>query len=107
LRDGLVNDDDRLTQGSTTTPPPLACVQDWPCEGTCLIGYAGWKGDGLETVGDVEKYFAAACFQSDKNTGEPADCRWLLNWFDDTPRQAMREDLLVEVELELSKRNEL
>jgi hypothetical protein len=31
----------------------------------------------------------------------------LLNWFDDTPRQAMREDLLVEVELELSKRNEL
>src|SRR6187397_2364540 len=32
LREALKSDDPRLTQGSTTTPPPLMCVQDWPVE---------------------------------------------------------------------------
>ncbi len=105
LRDGLSRDDDRLTQGSTTTPPPLACVQDYPCEGACGIGYAGWKGDGLETVGDVERYFAVACFEADKLLSDPAACRWFLNWFDDTPRDEMRRELLAEVELALIGRD--
>ena len=29
--------------------------------------------------------------------GEPAACRWFLNWFDDTPRDQMRRELLAEV----------
>ena len=35
LRGALKNDDPRLTQGSTTTPPPLMSVQDWPVEAAC------------------------------------------------------------------------
>jgi hypothetical protein len=104
LKDALLDDDDRLTQGSTTTPPPLACVQDWPCEGCCALGWCGWQGDGLETVGDVEAFFAKLCFEADKRLGEPAGCRWFLNWFDETPRDRMRADLLIEVERALADR---
>lgn len=94
-----------MTQGSTTTPPPLACVQDWPCEGACLVGYAGWQGEGLERVGEVEHYFAKACFDADRLLGEPAACRWLLNYFDDAPRDEMRREMLAEVERALAERD--
>lgn len=78
--------DPRLNQGSTTTPPPLMCVQDWPCEAACAIGFCGWRGDDKDTVGEVEEFFAAKCFQADQLLGEPAACRHFLNWFDETPR---------------------
>lgn len=98
LRRGLILDDGRLLQGATTSPPPLACVQDWPVEGACTLGYCGWVGDGLETVAEVEEFFARMCFEIDQRLGEPAACRWFLNWFDETPRDEMRERLLAEVE---------
>jgi len=104
LREALQLDDPRLTQGSTTTPPPLACVQDWPVEAACALGFCGWHGEGLETVGQVEEYFAQVCFEADCRLGEPAACRWFLNWFDDTPRDQMRQELLAEVERELANR---
>lgn len=90
LKTACETDDKRLTQGSTTTPPPLMCVQDWECEGACAMGYCGWQGgDAGTTVGQVEEYFAAKCFQADEVLGEPAACRYFLNWFDDTPRAEM------------------
>ena len=104
LRDALANDDQRLVQGSTTTPPPLMCVQDWPVEAACALGFCGWQGEKLETVGDVEEYFARCCFEADQKLGEAAACRWFLNWFDDTPRDAMRRELLAEVEKALADR---
>lgn len=106
LRDGLRSDDERLTQGSTTTPPPLMCTQDWPVEAGCCLVYAGWLGEfgGDATVRQVEEYFARLCFEADSRLGEPAACRWLLDWFDDTPREEMRRELLAEVERELSGR---
>jgi hypothetical protein len=104
LRDALRSDDTRLTQGSTTTPPPLMCVQDWPCEGACALGFCGWIGEQLDTVGQVEEFFAKCCYEADNRLGEPAACRWFLNWFDDTPRGDMRRDLLAEVELALAER---
>ena len=36
--------------------------------------------------------------------GEPAGCRWLLNWVDDTPREEMRGKLLGEVERSLGEK---
>lgn len=102
LRDALAADDPALLQGATTSPPPLICVQDWPVEGACLLGICGWRGLGLKTVGEVEEYFARACHEIDQRVGEPAGCRWLLNWFDETPRDEMRRDLLAEVELALA-----
>ena len=104
LRTALREDDTRLTQGSTTTPLPLLSVQGWPCEGACAIGFCGWHGDHLQTVGEVEEYFAKSCFEADQRLGEPAACRWFLNWFDDTPREDMRQKLLEEVELALAER---
>ena len=104
LRRALTNDDARLLQGATTTPPPLQCVQDWPVEAACSVGYCGWQGDGLETVAEVEEYFARVCFEVDQTLGEPAACRWFLNWFDETPRDEMRREMLAEVSRELAQR---
>jgi len=100
----LVSDDPRLLQGATTTPPPLQCVQDWPVEAACVLGYCGWQGEGLETVAEVEEYFARACFEADQRLGEPAACRWFLNWFDDTARDEVRQMLLAEVNRALAER---
>lgn len=104
LRAALESDDPRLIQGSTTEPPPLACVQDWPCEAGCAIGFAGWQGEGLETVGEVNEFFARVCFDIDARLGEAAGCRWFLAWFDETPRDVMRRELLAEIDLALSAR---
>lgn len=104
LRDALERDDPRVTQGSTTTPPPLMCVAEWPVEAACPIGYAGWQGDGLGTVGEVEGHFARCCFEADQRLGEPAACRWFNNWWDDAPRPEARRELLAEVGLALAGR---
>ncbi len=106
LKEGLANDDPSLIQGATSSPPPLHCVADWPLVGACLVGYCGWKGDGLETVGEVEEWFARMCFEIDQRVGEPAGCRWLLSWYDTTPRDEMRALLLAEVNLALKDRAE-
>lgn len=104
LRDALRADDPRLVQGTTTTPPPLMCVQDWPVEAACALGVCGWIGDGLDTVGQVEEHFAKCCFEADARLGEPGACRWFLNAFDDWPRPEMIRNMLPEVEYELGKR---
>ncbi len=104
LRRALMTDDARLLQGATTTPPPLQCVQDWPVEAACVLGYCGWQGEGLETVAEVEEFFARACFEADQRLGEPAACRWFLNWYDETPREEMRRLLLAEVNRSLAQR---
>ncbi len=105
LRDALTADDSRLIQGCTTSPPPLSVVQDWPVEAACLFGYCGWQdGTGRSTVADVEHWFAELCYRIDEAAKEPAACRWLLNWFDETPRDEMRRLLLEEVELTLAER---
>jgi hypothetical protein len=104
LRTALVEDDPRLLQGATTTPPPLQCVQDWPVEAACAVTYTGWQGDGLETVGEAEEFFAKTCYSCDNAVGEPAACRHFLNFFDETPRDGMRRLLLPEVEREIARR---
>lgn len=104
LRDALEADDVRLIQGATTTPPPLMCVQDWPAEAADALGFCGWHGEGVETVGEVEECFARYCFECDQILKEAAGCRWFLNWFDDTPRDEMRRELLPEVELAIEER---
>ena len=107
LRQALIKDDPKLLQGATTSPPPLQCVQDWPCEGACAWSYGAWKGDGEETVGEVETFFAQMCFDVDQALGEPAGCRRFLNWFDETPRDEMRPKLLAEVNRSLALRGDL
>lgn len=104
----LADDDDRLLQGVTTSPPPLQCMQQCGIEGACAVGYCAWLGDGLSTVGQIEEFFAKVCFETDHRLGEPTACRRFLNWFDDTPRTVMRRQLMDEVQrtLLLRRRNE-
>lgn len=104
LEQALITDDPRLLQGKTTEPPPLQCVQDWPVEAACFVGYAAWQGDGLKTVGEVEEAFAKCLFDADQRLGEPAGVRWFLNPFDDWPREQMLASLLPEVQRALSLR---
>ncbi len=104
LKDGLLRDDARLIQGATSSPPPMQCVLDWECEGACLIGYAGWQGDGIPNVGDVEVFFANACFEADQRIGEPAACRYLMNFWDDSPRDEARRQMIEEINRELLAR---
>lgn len=104
LAKALETDDTRLIQGATTTPPPLQCLATWPVESACAIGFCGWKGDGLDTVGEVEEFFFRMCFDADARLGEPSACRWFLCWFDDTPRELLRKELLPEVIREIERR---
>lgn len=108
LAQALETDDPRLTQGSTTTPPPLLCISDWPVEACCPVTFCGIPAEEwAETaVGQAEEFFAKACWQADTALGEPAACRWLLNWIDDTPRPQMRSELLAVIRAELHRRAE-
>lgn len=106
LRTALVQDDPRWIQGATTSPPPLQACQSWPVEAADAIALTGWLGDGLETVQEVEEYFARLSFHCDEAMGEPAACRHLYNWHDDSPRDEVRRELLIEVQRELAHRLE-
>ncbi len=104
LGKALREDDPRLLQGATTQPPPLQCVQDWPVEGACGVTFCAWQGDDKATVAEAEEEFARVCYACDQALGEPAACRWFLNWFDLTPREKMIAELLPEVARELARR---
>ena len=107
LQNGLAEDDVHLLQGRTTNPPPLMEFTDLCVDGACPLGYCAWQGEGLQTVGEVEEWFARMCFEVDKRLGEPAGCRWFLNWVDETPREEMRTQLLAEVEEAIAQRQSL
>lgn len=100
----LARDDPRLIQHATTCPPPSEVFHDADVEGACALGYCGWKGEGLPTVGQVEAFFIRTCLAADDALGEPAACRHFLNWFDETPRLTLRRLLLAEVERALEDR---
>ena len=107
VQKALANDDPRLIQSATTTPPPLMCVQDWPVEAADFIGFIYWQSGTLEanTVGCVEEAFARACFNADQALGEPAACRYALNHWDDAEdRHALFSEMLDEVNRELASR---
>lgn len=99
----LDGDDHRLTQGSTTTPP-LMCVSDWSCEACDLIAFCSVEDPFESTVGEVEEGFARACFEADQRLGEPAACRWFLNFWDDEPRGSLFEEVAVVIRQELRRR---
>jgi len=106
LRDALELDDVRLIQGATCDPPALLQHHPDPCLGACLLGFCGLAG-GLETVADTEEYFARMCFEIDQRLGEPAGVRWLLNWWDETPRAEAFCLLLAAVDQELRARRQI
>src|SRR5262249_14284745 len=105
LGGGLENHPTPAPHRSGPPPPPPVSLAEWAAgEAACALVFCAWKGEGLETVGEGEQFFASFCFDADSPLGEPAACRYFLNWFDDTPRTQMRQELLAEVELVLAQR---
>lgn len=104
LRAALETDDARLIQGSTTFPPPLACIRDWPVEAACAVGFCAWKGDPLTRINEVEEAFCRSLSDADQRLGETFTVRHFLNWFDETPRAEVFAALLPEVVRELERR---
>lgn len=100
LLEALETDSPTLIQGVTTSPPALACYVDQEVEACCLIGFTGWR-EGCVTVNEVEEYFASMCYQIDDAIGEPGGCRFLLNWYDETPREEVRAKLIPELRFAL------
>lgn len=100
----LLADDVRIIQGKTTLPPPLLCHQDWPVEACDVIAYCSTPDAFDATVGECEEGFARACFSADNTVGEPAACKWFLDWFDLHPRPQVFAELLAEIDAELRRR---
>lgn len=104
LRNALATNDPRLVQGETVVPflPDCFLERNWPVDSACALSFCGWQGDGLKTVGEVEEFFGHICSDIDYAIQEAAGCRHFLHWFDDTPRDEMRKQLLPEVDLALA-----
>jgi hypothetical protein len=103
LRRGLSTNDRRLVQGRTSNPPALLGLEDAEVEAACAIGYAGWQGEGHDTVGSLNAYFEHICSAADTALGEPCASRHFLDWFDATPREVMRRALAAEIEQHMAK----
>jgi hypothetical protein len=105
LKEALEQDDHELIQGHTALPEGEVTL-DCPPEAACLLGYVAWKVEGRTTVGDIQSRFAEYCFEIDQRMGEPAACRYLLGFFDESPREEMRRAFLNEIELSLANEKE-
>jgi hypothetical protein len=105
LRRALWEDDRRLIQNCTTQPPPLCTFEDCPAVCGCALAICG-MGEGLTTVGQLDDYFHRLCRQAEEALGWETGPSVFLNYFDDTPRERMRAELLEEVSRELERRQE-
>ncbi len=92
-----------LIQGATCEPVPMLCNYDLLCQCACPISFLGWK-TGMETVGEVEAFFQRTTFAAAIALGEQEAVRWLINWWDESPRETARNDLLAEVQASLAER---
>lgn len=100
LRDALTQDSPELRQQETTGPP---LRRDSRCRGACAVALCGWKGKGLQTVGDVEDFFVRASMRAGRRlTAKAVDA--FFAWYDDAPREEMRRGLLRETDHELARR---
>jgi hypothetical protein len=107
LHRALVTGDPELVQGIVMEPAPFGHLGGFPVSAACAVAYAGWKGVRLETVAEVEDFFARVCSYADQALGEPAAIRYFMDWFDETPAELMRPALLAEVTAELCRRSTL
>lgn len=112
LRKAIVEDDPRLVQGRTFV---AANGYDSPfltehlVGGACLVGWCGWQVDGLSKVSEVLDYFRRFCHRVINSMGRPSEdgcykVNEFLRWFDETPREEMRRELLAEINLAQAER---
>lgn len=106
LAHGLARNDPALIRNQTTEPAPLECNASEPCQGACALGYAGWQGEQLWTVGQVEDYLFRVCVEATASLDLPlGECRTFLNAWDDGEIDGA--ELLAEVNRVLADRQAL
>jgi len=107
LAEALRTDDPRLCQGHTVVaPPPVWLTVGLPIEAACAIGFCGWQ-DGLDTVTEIEMFLAKRVDAADTRLNQFGESRHFLNWFDESPRDVVRRELLPEVELAIRAKESL
>jgi len=104
LQSALLADDPRLLQGTVSSPPPLDALRECAVNGACAIGWCGWQGEGLRSVGQIEEYFHRICDAAAAALHDPVACRYFFDWYDAAPRAEIRRELLAEVKLTLQGR---
>jgi hypothetical protein len=105
LRRALATGDRRVVQSCTAWPKTAGhgVCQDRPVGYACALGFCGWQGEGLETVGEVEAFVAKVCFETDQRLNNAAVWRF-INWYDATQLETARRELLPEIDRELARR---
>lgn len=103
LRRGIERADAALAHGQTTEPPDFVCYEDCLPLAACAVCYAGWKGDGLQTVGELSQYFFAVCAHANARLGGDGECAPGLNYWDFDNQEARRA-LLPLLEQEIARR---
>jgi len=88
---GLVADDARLIQGGDDDAAAVAVRAGLAGRGACGLATAagrarGWRRWPRSRSSSPDVARDRPC------AGEPAGCRWFLNWFDETPRDDMRRE---------------
>jgi hypothetical protein len=82
LRRGLESNDSALIHKQSFEPIPLPCIKDFPVHAACALGYPGWKGDRLETVGEAEEFFSRVIHETEERLGEVGAVDLFLRWWD-------------------------
>jgi hypothetical protein len=99
----LGNQDCRLLRGTTTYPPALGGMLDWPCDAGCAVTTLALTEDRA-TVEQANNAFGRMCLEADRRLGEEAACRWFLNFYDQAPWPVVRAGLLAELDQEIDRR---
>lgn len=104
LQNGLKHDDPALVQGCVVFPRPMPGFWDLPAAAVGLLGYMGREGEGLFSVFEVSEFHERLMQAAAQKLGQMDAAILFLSWFDKTPRDLMRKNLLQETHLELRKR---
>jgi hypothetical protein len=104
LQDGLKQDDPALVQGCVVFPKPMPGFWELPAAAVGLLAYVGREGEGLFSVFEVSEFHDRLKEAAAQKLGQMEAATLFLDWFDKTPRDIMRKNLLQETHLELRKR---
>jgi hypothetical protein len=104
LHKALSQNDPALLQGQTIDPLP--CPENDPCSvvAACPIALAGWRGERLRSVAEVEEFFAHVVCKAGNALGEPAAVRYFFHFTDTADRETFLRELRAEVSLVLAER---
>jgi len=105
LEVALEYDDPRLIQGKVCLPAWTPNAEGEEVTEVCAIGLCA-LAEGKKTVGQVSAFFGDLCRKAGEAIGETSGIRHFLSWFDETPRDEVRRELLAEVVREQKRRKD-